>query len=168
MNIRVFTARIPGRAAALMCALILCAAAIAAQKPAEGPVVQRIQPEGLSRPATYSHVVAAHGGRIVFIAGQVAFNAKGEVVGKGDLRAQTAQVLDNLRLALESVHASFDDVVKINTYVVRLNAESLAAIREVRSRYFVPPDLPASTLVGVTALANPDLLIEIEAVAVVK
>jgi enamine deaminase RidA (YjgF/YER057c/UK114 family) len=125
-------------------------------------------PAGLHTPRGYSHVVSVTGGRTLYVAGQVAYDAKGEIVGKGDLRAQARQVFENLRLALAGGGATFKDVVKFNTYVVNFKAEDLAALREVRGE--VLKDLtapPASTLVGVQALANPDFLIEIEAVAVV-
>jgi enamine deaminase RidA (YjgF/YER057c/UK114 family) len=129
---------------------------------------QFIQPDGLSKPPTYTHVVIAQGGRTVFLSGQVAANAKGEVVGKGDLRAQTTQVMENLKTALAAAGATFADVVKSNTYVVNLKPEDLPVVREVRGKYFAGAHPPASTLVGVTALASPDYLIEIEAIAVVK
>ncbi len=125
-------------------------------------------PQGLSTPRGYSHVVSVTGGRTLYVAGQVAFNAQGEIVGKGDLRAQARQVFENLRLALAGGGATFKDVVKFNTYVVNFKAEDLVALREVRAEAL--KDLtapPASTLVGVQALANPDFLIEVEAVAVV-
>ncbi len=119
----------------------------------------------LSTPRGYSHVVAASG-QMVFVAGQIALDKQGAIVGAGDLRAQTRQVLENVKAALAAAGATFADVVKLNTYVVGLNADALAAIREVRSQYLPAENPPASTLVGVTALAMDGLLIEIEAVAV--
>ncbi len=128
-----------------------------------------IYPPGLNKPATYTHVVMAQPGRVVWIAGQVSLNEKGEVVGAGDLRAQTRQVFDNLTAALKAAGASWTDVVKINTYVVNYSPEMLPALREVRAQYMPGADrLPASTLVGVQALARPEFLIEIEAVAVIQ
>ncbi len=124
-------------------------------------------PAGLSTPRGYTHVVSASGGRTVYIAGQISLDAKGEVVGRGDLRAQTRQVLENLRLALAGAGATLKDIVKWNTYVVGFQAEHLPILREVRSEFLgdIPP--PASTLIGVQALADPAFLIEIEAIAVV-
>jgi reactive intermediate/imine deaminase len=146
----------------IACLLIAVGAALFAQD------VKRIQPEGLSKPTGYSQVVTVTGGKMVFIAGQVSTNAKGEVVGKGDLEAQTVQVFENLKLALAAAGASFDDVVKQNIYVVNMNAvRDLPVIRQVRAKYF-KDKLPASTAVGVTSLASPDWLIEIEMVAFVK
>src|SRR5262249_43693152 len=130
-------------------------------------VKEHKNPQGLAVPRGYSHTVTVSGGHTIYVAGQVAFNAQGEVVGKGDLRAQMRQALENLRLALAGSGASFKDIVKWNTYVVGFKPEQLTILREVRSEILkdVPP--PASTLIGVQALANPDLLIEIEAIAVV-
>jgi enamine deaminase RidA (YjgF/YER057c/UK114 family) len=119
----------------------------------------------LSTPRGYSHVVTASG-KMIFVAGQISVDRSGAVVGAGDLRAQTVQVLENVKAALAAAGATFADVVKQNTYVVNLNAEALPIIREVRSQYFPAENPPASTLVGVTALAMEGLLIEVEVVAV--
>jgi enamine deaminase RidA (YjgF/YER057c/UK114 family) len=127
---------------------------------------QFIQPEGLSKPSSYTHVVVV--GNTVYLAGQVSANEKGEVVGKGDLKAQVARVYENLATCLKSAGVSFGDVVKMNTYVVNLKPEDLAIIREVRSAYLNKEHPPASTLIGVQALAGPDYMIEIEAVAIKK
>lgn len=127
-------------------------------------VIQRMNPPGLSTPTGYSHIVSAKGGRTIYISGQVAFDAKGQLVGKGDLTAQTKQVFANLDTALKAAGASFNDVVKTNYYL--LDASQVQVIREVRSHYFTK-ELPASTLVQVGRLANPDFLVEIEVIAVV-
>jgi len=119
-------------------------------------------PPGLSTPRGYSHVVDVPAGRTLYIAGQVAFDAQGNVVGKGDVRAQTEQTFRNLKTALESSGASFADVVKLNWYVRDIS--QLAVYREVREQFLGTGPRPASTLVEVTGLALPDLLIEIEAV----
>jgi len=119
----------------------------------------------LSTPRGYSHVVTATG-TMVFVSGQIALDKDGKIVGAGDIRAQATRVLQNVKSALAAAGATFADVVKQNTYVVNLNAESLAAIREVRAQFFPAGDPPASTLVGVTALAMEGLLIEVEVVAV--
>jgi enamine deaminase RidA (YjgF/YER057c/UK114 family) len=128
---------------------------------------RHLQPEGLAPPRGYSHVVSARG-TSVFIAGQVAFDADGRVVGAGDLRAQTEQVLKNLRRALDAAGARIEDLVKITVFVVDYKPADRAVIAEVRSRFFgdLPP--PASTLVGVQALVVPELMIEIEAIAVIE
>ena len=130
-------------------------------------MIRHLNPDGLLANAAYTQVVAATGGETVYIAGQVALDAEGNTVGKGDLAAQTQQVMENLRVALEAAGATFADVVKITTYVVGYRPEHRRAIAEVRSRYFPEGKPPASTLVGVQALAGPDWLIEIEAIAVI-
>ncbi|HEX2331056.1 MAG TPA: RidA family protein [Candidatus Angelobacter sp.] len=123
------------------------------------------KPEGLAPGTGYSHVVVTSPGKLVFIAGQVARDAKGNLVGKDDLKAQTDQVFANLKAALASTGATFNDVVKINWYVKSYKAEYLPVLREVRDRYINKTNPPASTLIGVAALANDDYLLEVEAVA---
>lgn len=127
---------------------------------------QFIQPEGLIKPSSYTHVVVA--GNTVYISGQVSANEKGEVVGKGDLRAQVSKVYENLATCLKAAGVTFDDVVKMNTYVVNFKTDDLAVIRDVRKNYLSADHPPASTLVGVQALASPDWMVEIEAIAVKK
>lgn len=131
-----------------------------------GAQTKFINPEGLSKPTSYTHVVVSGG--TIYISGQVANNEKGEVVGKGDLRVQVAKVYENLSACLKSVDATFGDVVKMNTYVVNMKPEDLAVIREVRKNFLSAENPPASTLVSVQGLANPDYLIEIEAVVAKK
>jgi reactive intermediate/imine deaminase len=121
-------------------------------------------PPTLSKPTGYTHVVEVNRGKTVYIAGQVAFDASGAVVGKQDFIAQTRQVMENLKAALASAGATFDNVVKVNTYVTDMS--QIQALREIRSSYF-GANPPASTLVQVVALARPELMIEIEAIAVV-
>jgi enamine deaminase RidA (YjgF/YER057c/UK114 family) len=116
----------------------------------------------------YTQVLSAQGTRTVYVSGQVAVDVQGALVGAGDLRAQTEQVFANLQTALAAAQASFADVVKLTTFVVNLTPEALAMVREVRKRYLDAERLPTSTLVGVTVLANPAWLIEIEAIAVLE
>src|SRR5215510_3544486 len=127
-----------------------------------------INPPTLATPRGYTHAVTATSGKMIFIAGQVAWDVKGEIVGKGDLRAQATQAYTNLKAALAAAGAATADVVKMNTYVVSFKSADLPVIREVRSQFFSQENLPASTLVGVQALAMDGLLIEIEAIAMVK
>jgi reactive intermediate/imine deaminase len=129
-----------------------------------GAAIERMNPQGLSTPTGYSHVVSARGGRTVYVAGQVALDAQGRVVGAGDLAAQTRQVFANLDIALKAAGATFANVVKTNYYL--RDASQVAVIREIRAKYFTR-ELPASTLIEVPRLANPDFLIEIEVIAVV-
>jgi enamine deaminase RidA (YjgF/YER057c/UK114 family) len=122
-----------------------------------------LNPETLSKPTGYTHVVEARGSRNVYISGQVAFDAQGQIVGIGDLEAQTEQVFRNLQAALTAAGATFADVVKMTYYL--LDMRQIGVVRTVRERYL--PDLrPASTAVGVNGLAHPDFLVEIEAIAV--
>jgi enamine deaminase RidA (YjgF/YER057c/UK114 family) len=130
--------------------------------------IQFLNPKGLSKPMGYTQVVVAQTGKLVYVSGQVPLNAKGEVVGKGDFRAQVTQVMDNLNAALVAAGATMKDVVKANYYVVNLKPEQVPIIREVRSKYFSAEHPPAGTLVGVTALVQEGYMIEIEAVAAVK
>ena len=124
------------------------------------------QVEDLAAPKGYSHVVSASGGTTVYVAGQVALDADGRVVGPGDLRIQTEHVYKNLVRALAAAGARIDDLVKITTYVVDFKPADRDVIREVRSR-FIEGTPPASTLVGVQALVMPELMIEIEGIAVI-
>ena len=126
-----------------------------------------LKPEGLAPSTGYSQVVVPRPGKLVFIAGQVANDKQGKLVGKDDLKAQAIQVFENLKAALSAAGATFDDVVKINWYVKGYKPEYLPTLREVRSSFMNKDKLPASTLVGVTALFQEDYLLEIEAVAVV-
>jgi enamine deaminase RidA (YjgF/YER057c/UK114 family) len=126
-----------------------------------------LKPEGLSPANGYSHVIVAKPGRMVFIAGQVANDHEGKLVGKGDLKAQTVQIFENLKLALAAAGASFDDVVKIGWYVKEYKPEYLPTLRDVRNQYVNSARLPTSALVGVQSLFQPDLLLEVDAIAVV-
>ena len=132
---------------------------------AQGGVLRHLNPAGLSTPTGYSHVVIPQGGRPVFIAGQVANDKSGAVVGKGDFKAQTKQVFENLKTAVEAAGGSMADVAKITIYVTDLS--QIAALREVRQQYFTG-NPPASTLVQVVSLARPEYLVEIEAIASVR
>jgi enamine deaminase RidA (YjgF/YER057c/UK114 family) len=124
-----------------------------------------INPEAMHRPTGYTHVVEVTAGRPIYIAGQVALDRAGALVGPDDIRAQTRQVFDNLRVALRSVGASFEQVVKLNYYLV--DASQLPAVREVRDEYVNTAQPPASTAVEVRRLVRDDLLIEVEAVAII-
>lgn len=122
-----------------------------------------LNPRGLSAPpgGIYSHVVKAGG--IIFISGQLARDAEGNVVGAGDAASQYRQVLSNVKTALSAAGATLSNVVKTTTYVV--GEGNLAAIRAAREQSLETP-APASTMVVVAALANPDFLVEVDAVAV--
>ncbi len=125
--------------------------------------IRFINPATLATPPGYTHVVEITHGRTVFIAGQIALNPSGEIVGQHDFRVQTQQVFENLKAALAAVGADFTHVVKLNIYVVDIS--QLPTLREVRDRYVNTQNPPASTLVEVRKLAREELLLEIEAVA---
>jgi 2-iminobutanoate/2-iminopropanoate deaminase len=126
-----------------------------------------INPAGVYVPPTFSYSHAVRMGDLVFVAGQVAQNGSGELVGKGDIRKQTEQVFENLRIVLEAAGSGLDLVGKVT--VLTTSLEYRQAIHEVRSRVFGPIGYyPASTLAVVTSLANPDFLVEIDAVARIR
>lgn len=133
--------------------------------------VERFQPEGMNvrisngKPS-YSHVVTVSGtGKIVYTAGQLARDIDGNCVGKGDMRAQLEQTFQNLDRCLKAAGATWADVVKTNTFVTDFDEFQKCA--DVRMRY-IGVATPTSTTVGVTRLAGPDFMVEIEAVAVVN
>ena len=144
--------------AVVLLALLPCVAA------AQGAGTRYINPKGLVKPTGYTHLVIAPDGRTVYIAGQVAFDSTGKVVGEGDFAAQAEQVFRNLKQALESVGGSMADLVKTTTYITDI--KHVPALRDVRGRYLAKTQPPANTLVAVSSLARPELLIEIEGVAV--
>jgi enamine deaminase RidA (YjgF/YER057c/UK114 family) len=113
----------------------------------------------------YSQVVVARGDRIVSIAGQVAMDQHGELVGPDDPRAQAERVFENLRLALDAAGATFADVIKLTVFV--MDIAILPVVREIRDTYVDAEHPPASTAVQVGALFRPGYLLEVEALAVV-
>jgi enamine deaminase RidA (YjgF/YER057c/UK114 family) len=126
-------------------------------------MINFVNPPELSSPPGYSHVAEVRGGRLVYISGQVALDAQGKLVGKGDLEAQADQVFRNLGLALASVGCTARNVVKFTVFM--RDAKDLAAYRRARDRFMGDGPRPASTLVEVSKLASEDFLIEVEAVA---
>ena len=131
---------------------------------------EKIQPKGIhvrmmaGQPA-YTQVVTVSGtGRQIFVAGQLARDAQGNCVGKGDMRAQIQQVGENIKACLEAAGATLADIVKTNTYVT--DFEEFSKHGDMRMRYFGPAT-PTSTTVEIRRLAGPDFMIEIEAIAFV-
>jgi 2-iminobutanoate/2-iminopropanoate deaminase len=123
-----------------------------------------INPAGVYVPPTFSYSHAVRIGDLVFVAGQVAQDAQGKLVGQGDPRQQTEQVFENLRRVLEAAGSGLDLVGKVTVLTTSLAYRPV--IHEVRSRVFGPiGHYPASTLAVVTNLAHPDFLVEIDAVA---
>ena len=116
-------------------------------------------------PRFYSHAVTVAGpAKLTYVSGQVSWGPEGKVVGAGDMRAQCEQVFKNVSTVLRTLGASWSDVIKMNAYMVGMNAENVATFREIRSGYLKAGALPASTLVGVTSLVQPELLLEVEVV----
>jgi enamine deaminase RidA (YjgF/YER057c/UK114 family) len=117
-------------------------------------------------PAGYSQVVEVRGGRTLYISGQIAVDSSGNLLGSGDFNAQVKQVFANLKARLDESGASFNDVVKLNFYLV--DADNLQIVRDIRDTYVNGENPPASTLVVVKQLVRPDLLVEVDAIAVAK
>lgn len=130
--------------------------------------IRHLNPEALSKPPGYSHVVEVTGaGRIVYIAGQLGLDRSGRLVGApGDFRAQVEQAFENLKSALAATGATLSDVVKINSYLTDMG--QLSTFREVRNKYLNLSAPPASTLVAISELAVQGAMFEIEAVAVLS
>jgi 2-iminobutanoate/2-iminopropanoate deaminase len=127
----------------------------------------KLNPDAVHPPVgTYSHAVRVETSEAtwIYLSGQVALDADGNLVAPNDLRGQTEQVFENLNAILEANGATFDDVVKITTFVTTL--DDLDGMREVRARY-LPKEPPASTAVKISALVLPHAVIEVEAVAVI-
>ena len=130
---------------------------------------ENIQPDALAKRVVnghvlYSHVVSVEGRRTIYVSGQLARDKAGNVVGKGDMRAQLRQVGENVKAAFDAAGASLGDLVKTTTFVTDID-EYFKHV-DVRMEYFGAA-LPTSTTVEVRRLAHPDFLVEIEAVAVV-
>ena len=126
--------------------------------------IERLNPPTLPTPPSYSQLVTASAGTTLYIAGQVALDRDGKLVGPGDFAAQTTQVFRNLVAALEAGGATTRHLVKMNTYVTDLSG--LPDFRRVRDQFLDAAHPPTSTLVQVARLFRPEFLIEIEAIAV--
>jgi len=141
----------------LLCLGAFFAVAASAQE------IQRINPPGMTQPTAYSHVVRHD--NLLFMAGQVALDADGNVVGAGDMQAQVRQVLENMRTVLASQGADFSNIVKITIYTTDIDAYRQTG--DIREEYW-QGIAPASTLVQIERLARPVFLVEIEATAIVS
>jgi enamine deaminase RidA (YjgF/YER057c/UK114 family) len=124
-----------------------------------------LNPEGMPVPrGSYSQVVISKPGRAVFIAGNTASDPDGNVVGLADVRAQTRYILQKIKTGVESAGGTLQDIVAMNVFTT--DARYHSAINETR-REFLGSDFPTSTMVQVVALARPELLLEINAIAIV-
>lgn len=126
--------------------------------------IRFLNPEGLFKPSTFSQIAITEGDKVVYISGQTARDPTSKIVSVGDVKGQAEKVFANLRTAIESVGGSMADIAKITTFVVNLQPDDRVWIGEMVKKHFPKP--PAHTLVGISALAAPELLIEIEAIAV--
>jgi enamine deaminase RidA (YjgF/YER057c/UK114 family) len=133
--------------------------------------IERIQPAGVDvrmqeGKAAYTHVVTVAGpGKMIYVAGQLARDAGGNIVGPGDMRAQLEQTFKNLDACLKAAGATWADVVKTNTFVT--DYEAFSKCREVRMRYFGVAT-PTSTTIQITRLAQPEAMVEIEMIAAIE
>jgi enamine deaminase RidA (YjgF/YER057c/UK114 family) len=127
--------------------------------------VKCINPEGISAPETFSHVMTATGSRMVFIAGQVAED-DGKLIGPGDMIAQSRQVFANIGRCLKAAGARPDQVTKLTIFVVNYKRDYLPQIEKGRISLF-GDHKPTDTLVGVAALSHPDYMLEVDAVAMI-
>lgn len=126
--------------------------------------IQEIRSDGLSAPAgMFSHaMLVSSPDTLLFLSGLTARDLNGDVIGAGDVKLQTTTILDNMGKLLATAGATYDDVLRVTVYITDMCL--FDEIHEVRGRYFTPP-YPASTMVEVSALARPGMLIEIEAIA---
>jgi 2-iminobutanoate/2-iminopropanoate deaminase len=124
---------------------------------------ENLFPAGLSKPTGHwTTVTTARPGKLVFISGLTAKNERGDIVGVGDVRAQTRQVCDNLAAAMRAAGGSLGDILRVDVYIKDMGG--FKDIHEIRREYF-GPNPPASTMVAVAGFTHPDMLIEINAIA---
>ena len=146
--------------------ILLCALLVFGGLPLV-PQTEFLKPSGLAPAHGYTHAVVTRPGKLIFLSGQVANDPSGQLVGKGDLKAQTDQVFTNLKTALSASGATFNDVVKITWYVKGYKPDDLPILRGIRDKYVNTASPPASTLIGVASLFQEDYLLEVDAIAVI-
>jgi 2-iminobutanoate/2-iminopropanoate deaminase len=128
---------------------------------------QSVNPPELGpAPRFYSHAVTiAAPAKLVYVSGQISLGPDGKAIGAGDLRRQCEQVFENVTTVLRASGAAWGDVIKMNAYMVGMTDENVAVFRDVRAKYLIPGQRPASTFVGVARLVQPELLLEVEVIA---
>ena len=131
--------------------------------PLAGPLADSGQFAGS---VAFSNGVKTTGGELLFVSGQLAMDENRQLVGKGDIRAQTKQVLENIKKVLDAAGATFRDIVKVTVFITDMS--NFRDIHDIRLEYFDKDNLPASTMVAVSAFVHADALIEIDAVAVIN
>jgi enamine deaminase RidA (YjgF/YER057c/UK114 family) len=136
----------------------------------ESSLFRIFNPDTIAKPtAGYSHVAEVTDGKLVYIAGQVAIDRAGNMVGKDDFRAQVQQVFENLKAAVEASGGDFHNIIKLNYYCSEaVDPGQVPVVREIRDKYVNTANPPVSTFVVVKRLVRPEWLIEVDAVAVVK
>lgn len=128
--------------------------------------LEHIHPDGLVNLRSFTQVVAASGSKTIYVSGQVAWDVDGGIVGVGDFAAQAKKAYENLAVAIEAAGATPADVAKTNVYIVNYDPEMGRALNDARKAIFEGTTAPASTLIGVQALAAPEFMIEVEAIVV--
>jgi enamine deaminase RidA (YjgF/YER057c/UK114 family) len=129
--------------------------------------IKHINPDGLMKNPAFSQVVTTHGsGKTIYIGGQNSVNADREIVGKGDIQAQTEQVMQNIQIALSDCNASFDNIVKLNIFIVQ-GQNAYGAFQTSQKYLSQASNPPVITVLFVAGLMNPDYLLEIDATAFV-
>ena len=126
-------------------------------------VVRFLNPASMPQSVGYTQLVEVTGSKMLYLSGQVAINPAGQIIGTGDLHAQTQQVFENLKAGLAAVGATFEHVVKLHLYL--LDITQIQIVRDVRDRYINTQFPPASTAIEVRRLFRDELLIEIDAIA---
>ena len=155
---------IPARAA-LIAVLSVAAAGLAF---AQAKNFHVLKPQGLFDNPRFAHVIEVDKGKLIYISGQVPADEKGQLVGRGDFKAQSVKTWENVMLALKAAGLDASDIIKLNAYVVDLPA-NMAGYREARLQFFPQgAHQPASTLIGVSSLAMEGQMIEVEAIAVTR
>ncbi|MGB1287456.1 MAG: RidA family protein [Aggregatilineales bacterium] len=131
--------------------------------------IQHINPVAIHNPAVYTHAVGVSDATVWYLAGQVAFDKDGKLVGEGDLAAQLEQSMHNLRAILADINADLSQIVKLTIYIVDYEMErDLPLIGKMLTTHFDNNHPPANTLIGVQTLARPGLRAEIEAIVAVE
>lgn len=151
-----------------LCLVVFACLISAPAAAAENSAIEYLKPQGLWNVPLFSQVTTARGGKLVFVSGQLSWDEQGKPLFPGDLEAQTRKAYENMKLALASVGATLDDVVKYTLYVKNIDSTKWKQISKVRREFISQERPPASTMIGVTGLVLDDLLIEIEAYALIK
>ena len=129
--------------------------------------LEHIHPEGLVNAGSFTQVVATTGSKTIYVSGQVSWDVDGGIVGEGDFAAQAKKAHENLVVALEAAGATPADVAKTTVYIVNYDPSMVRGLNDARKAVFAGTTPPANTLIGVQALAMPEFMIEVEAIAVV-